>query len=88
MMHEKTIESIVVKEEKYRPPKDFQKKAHIKTLKAYRELYKHSTERSGKGCWIMILTKERYVGLQGARLMFALTVWTVIWIRGERTKQP
>jgi acetyl-CoA synthetase len=49
-MHEKTIESIVVQEEKYRPPKDFQKKAHIKTLKTYRELYKRSIE-DPEGFW-------------------------------------
>ncbi len=44
MVKEKTIESVAVEEEKYPPPKDFQKKAHIKSVKEYRRLYKRSVE--------------------------------------------
>ncbi len=44
MARNKTIESVVAEAGKYSPPKDFRKKAHIKSLKAYRKLYKESVE--------------------------------------------
>jgi acetyl-CoA synthetase len=43
-MGKKTIESVVVEEEKYPPPKDFRKKAHIKSLSEYRRLYRRSVD--------------------------------------------
>ena len=50
MTQEKTIESVVAGKERYPPPKDFQKRAHIKSLKEYRELYKRSVE-DPEGFW-------------------------------------
>ena len=44
MARNKTIESVVAEAGRYSPPKDFRKKAHIKSLKAYRKLYKESVE--------------------------------------------
>ncbi len=44
MAHNKTIESVVAEADRYFPSKDFRKKAHIKSLKAYRRLYKESVE--------------------------------------------
>jgi acetyl-CoA synthetase len=50
MTQGKTIESVVAGKERYPPPKDFQKRAHIKSLKEYRELYKRSVE-DPEGFW-------------------------------------
>jgi acetyl-CoA synthetase len=50
MMKRKTIRSVAASKEKYPPPKDFQKRAHIKSLKAYREVYNHSVE-DPEGFW-------------------------------------
>ena len=44
MSRHKTIESVVVEAGKYFPPKGFRKKAHIKSLRQYRRLYKESVE--------------------------------------------
>ena len=44
MARNKTIESVVVEAGRYSPPKDFRKKARIKSLRAYRRLYKESIE--------------------------------------------
>ena len=44
MAQDKIIESVVVEADRYSPPKDFKKKAHIKSLAQYRRLYKESIE--------------------------------------------
>ena len=44
MSRNKTIESIVSEASRYPPPKDFGKRAHIKSFKEYRRLYKESIE--------------------------------------------
>ncbi len=44
MVQKKSIKSVVVREKKYAPPKDFQRKAHIKSLGEYRRFYKYSVE--------------------------------------------
>ena len=49
-MQKKDIRSVVPREEKYAPPKDFKKRAHIKSLKAYRKIYNHSVE-DPEGFW-------------------------------------
>jgi acetyl-CoA synthetase len=59
MSQQKTIESVVVEAGKYAPSREFRKKAHIKSLGAYRRLYKESienpeafwAERAGKLAW-------------------------------------
>lgn len=50
MVKGKTIESVAVEEEKYLPPRDFQKKARIKSVSEYRRLYKRSVE-DPQGFW-------------------------------------
>ena len=49
-MKEKAIKSVAAAQKKYPPPKDFKKKAHVKSLKAYREHYKRSVE-DPEGFW-------------------------------------
>ena len=50
MARKQMIESVFAKAEKYAPPRDFKKKARIKSLKEYRRLYKQSIE-DPEGFW-------------------------------------
>jgi acetyl-CoA synthetase len=43
-MQKKNLRSIAPRKDKYPPPKDFKKRAHVKSLEAYRRIYKHSVE--------------------------------------------
>ncbi|MBW2172609.1 MAG: acetate--CoA ligase, partial [Deltaproteobacteria bacterium] len=43
-MRKKSSGSVTARKDKYPPPKDFRKKARIKSLEAYRRIYKHSVE--------------------------------------------
>lgn len=49
-MPKKKTESVAAKEEKYPPPRDFQKKAHVKSFAEYSRLYKRSVE-DPEGFW-------------------------------------
>jgi acetyl-CoA synthetase len=42
MVQSKSNKSVLKREKRYLPPKDFQKKAHIKSLKEYQRVYKRS----------------------------------------------
>jgi acetyl-CoA synthetase len=46
----KKTESVAAKEERYPPPRDFQKKAHVKSFAEYSRLYKRSVE-DPEGFW-------------------------------------
>jgi acetyl-CoA synthetase len=46
----KKTESVAAKEERYPPPRDFQKKAHVKSFAEYSRLYKKSVE-DPEGFW-------------------------------------
>ncbi|MBW2108457.1 MAG: acetate--CoA ligase [Deltaproteobacteria bacterium] len=50
MVTGKAIESVMVRKERFAPPKAFQKKAHIKSVAQYRRLYKQSVENP-EGFW-------------------------------------
>ncbi|MDL1958812.1 MAG: acetate--CoA ligase, partial [Deltaproteobacteria bacterium] len=49
-MPKKKTESVAAKEERYPPPRDFQKKAHVKSFAEYSRLYKRSVE-DPEGFW-------------------------------------
>lgn len=49
-MRKKNIGSVTAREDKYPPPRDFKKRAHVKSLEAYRRIYKHSVE-DPEGFW-------------------------------------
>lgn len=49
-MPKKKTESVAAKEERYPPPRDFQKKAHVKSFAEYSRLYKKSVE-DPEGFW-------------------------------------
>ncbi len=49
-MQQRSNKSAVKRDKRYLPPKDFQKRAHIKSLKEYQRLYKRSIE-DPKGFW-------------------------------------
>ncbi|MCD6199148.1 MAG: acetate--CoA ligase [Deltaproteobacteria bacterium] len=49
-MPKKKTESVAAKEEKYPPPRDFQKNAHVKSFAEYSRLYKRSVE-DPEGFW-------------------------------------
>ncbi|HDH97632.1 MAG TPA: acetate--CoA ligase [Deltaproteobacteria bacterium] len=50
MKRQRSSESVAAKEEKYPPPRDFQKKAHVKSFAEYSRLYKRSVE-DPEGFW-------------------------------------
>jgi acetyl-CoA synthetase len=49
-MPKKAVKSSASRKEIYPPPKDFKKRAHIKSLKAYREIYRRSVD-DPEGFW-------------------------------------
>jgi len=50
LKRQRSSESVAAKEEKYPPPRDFQKKAHVKSFAEYSRLYKRSVE-DPEGFW-------------------------------------
>jgi len=49
-MQKKDTRSVAPHKDKYPPPKDFRKRARVKSLKVYRKIYKHSIE-DPEGFW-------------------------------------
>ena len=81
-MADKTIDVLMEEERKFPPPKAFSKKAHIKSLKQYKELYKNplkiltpSGQRWQRNFFIGIKSGQRYLnGTLPNRLLNGLSM--------------